>query len=85
MVFGCKLVRLLVKLAVYAPSFVFVESEVTGKVLVLHTTPLLVISEPPVELIVPPLFAEDVFISEIAVVVTTGLVASKVLNSTSVP
>ena len=47
-------VMVLVNIADPGPSFVFVDSMIVGLLMVLHTTPLAVMSSPPLEIIFPP-------------------------------
>lgn len=54
------------------PSVVLVASDISGPVLVLHTTPLAVTAAPPSTLMVPPLNAVVAVIDEAAVVLNVG-------------
>ena len=54
------------------PSLVLVASDISGPVLVLHTTPLAVTVAPPSALMVPPLSAVVAVIDEAAVVLNVG-------------
>jgi len=58
----------LVKIPAPAPLIVLVDNAIVGKVLVLHTTPLLIMYEPPSSIMLPPDIA-DVFPIELILVV----------------
>jgi hypothetical protein len=70
-VLGCKPSRLLLKLPVPLPSLV-VLALVVGFGLVLQHTPRWVTAAPPVELTVPPLFAENARMPLASAVLTVG-------------
>ena len=70
--YGDRPVRDELKVPVPEPSMVLVLKEIVGVELVDHTTPLEVTVAPPSDVILPPVAAEVLFMTVIAVVVIVG-------------